>query len=66
MILIKYILKENRSTDCYNLGKLWFGTHKITWSKWFFGNRICIIKNICAVAFKTLAYALLWVVTLVV
>ena len=44
MILIKYILKENRSTDCYNIGKLWFGTHKITWSKWFFGNRICIIK----------------------
>ena len=44
MILIKYILKENRSTDYYNVGKLWFGTHKITWSKWFFGNRICIVK----------------------
>ena len=44
MILIKYILKENRNTDYYNVGKLWFGAHKITWSKWFFGNRICIVK----------------------
>ena len=44
MIQVKYILKENRNTDFYNVGKLWFATHKITWNKWLFGNRFCIIK----------------------
>jgi hypothetical protein len=39
MIQVKYILKQNRNTDYYNAGKLWFGTHKITWSKWLFGKR---------------------------
>ena len=44
MIQVKYILKENRNTDFYNIGKFWFGTHRVSWSKWLFGNRICIIK----------------------
>jgi len=44
MIQFKYILKENRQTDFYNVGKIWFGKYIITWSKKFFGNRICIIK----------------------
>lgn len=44
MIFVKYILKQNRNTDYYNVGKIWFGTHKIIWNKWLLSNRICIIK----------------------
>ena len=44
MIQIKYILKANRNTDYYDIGKCWFQKYKITWNKWLFRKRICIIK----------------------
>ena len=44
MIQVKYILKENRETDFYDVGKIWFGSYKVIWNKWLLCNRILVLK----------------------
>lgn len=44
MIQFKYILKKNRQTDFYNVGKIWFGKYKITWVRWVLCKRFVLIK----------------------
>lgn len=52
MIQIKYIKKENRNTDFYDVGKVWCLNitkkkyYKIVWKKSFLNNRFIIIKLI--------------------
>lgn len=48
-IRIRYVVKENRNTDYYDVGQIWY-THlsrkrktiKIVWNKWIFNKRIVI------------------------
>jgi hypothetical protein len=44
MIHIKYIFKENRKTDYYDVGKIWFNKHVIVWNWWLLNKHFCIIK----------------------
>jgi hypothetical protein len=44
MIHIKYIFKENRKTDYYDVGKIWFNKYVIVWNWWLLNKHYCIIK----------------------
>ena len=47
-IRIRYIVKENRQTDYYDVGQIWIdgfpkkNKMKIVWNKWFFNRRIVL------------------------
>lgn len=53
MIRLRYILKENRNTDFYDIGMAWSTnitkqiTHIIVWNKWFFNRRFVIFNLKC-------------------
>lgn len=47
-IRIRFVVKENRTNDYYNVGQVWLNlakkrSYKIVWNKWFFGRRIVVI-----------------------
>jgi len=49
-IRIRYVVKENRQTDYYDVGENWILNFpskrklcKIVWNKWFFGRRIVLL-----------------------
>lgn len=48
MIDIRYVKKQNRTTDFYDVGKIWclnitkHQYYKIVWNKWFFDKRFVI------------------------
>ena len=47
-IRIRYIVKENRQTDYYDVGKIWCTNitkqnySEIVWNKWLFNRRIVL------------------------
>jgi hypothetical protein len=47
-IKLRHIPRENRETEYYDVGKIWFylaknrKPFKITWNKWFFNRRIVL------------------------
>jgi hypothetical protein len=47
-IKLRYIPRENRETEYYDVGKIWFyltknrKPFKITWNKWFLNRRIVL------------------------
>ena len=47
-IRIRYVVKENRKIDYYDVGQVWLADfpkksiYKIVWNKWFF-NRILVL-----------------------
>lgn len=43
MIWAKYVWKENRTTNFYDVGTKWFNTHKIVRVKWFFNKMFVIV-----------------------
>ena len=48
-IRIRYVVKENRTNDYYDVGQVWLAEFpknnkmKIVWNKWFFGRRIVLL-----------------------
>ena len=50
MVNIKYIKKSNRTTDFYDVGKIWCFNitkkyyYKIIWNKWLFNKKIILIR----------------------
>ena len=48
MIRIRYVRKTNRTTDYYDVGKVWClnikkqDYYRVSWSKWFFNKRIVL------------------------
>jgi hypothetical protein len=47
-ISLRYVVKENRTTDYYDVGKIWClnitkqNYYKVVWNKWLFNRRIVL------------------------
>jgi hypothetical protein len=48
IIRLRYVVKENRTTDYYDVDRVWVlnirkrSYYKIIWNKWFFNRRIVL------------------------
>lgn len=49
-IRMRYVVKENRTNDYYDVGQVWLADfpkksiYKIVWNKWFFNRRLVVFK----------------------